>query len=72
MRRVLVRIIFTVFYRTAILRYLCRTREVDADWYPREAKAQARVDEILAWLPTGLRKAGSELFQAAVKSLLIY
>ena len=67
MRRVLVRIIFTVFYRTAILRYLCRTREEDGDWYPREARAQTRVDEILAWLPTGLRKATFELFQAAVR-----
>lgn len=39
----------------AILRYLSRKYEVPHNWYPRELKAQAEIDEFLEWQHLGIR-----------------
>ncbi|CAB0036864.1 unnamed protein product [Trichogramma brassicae] len=46
---------FVLTESVAILRYLCREFKVDDHWYPKESKAQARVDEFLEWQHMGLR-----------------
>ncbi|KAE8573771.1 hypothetical protein A483_HHAL012259 [Halyomorpha halys] len=38
-----------------ILRYLCREKNVPDHWYPKESKAQAKVDEFIEWQHLGLR-----------------
>ncbi|KAL1109970.1 hypothetical protein AAG570_014079 [Ranatra chinensis] len=39
----------------AIMRYLCREKDVPIHWYPKESKAQAKVDEYLEWQHLGTR-----------------
>lgn len=39
----------------AILRYLCRKYTVLDHWYPKNIKAQSKVDEFLEWHHIGLR-----------------
>jgi glutathione S-transferase len=41
--------IFEEFFSVAILRYLCRERDVPAHWYPKDSKQQAKIDEYLEW-----------------------
>lgn len=38
-----------------ILRYLCREKDVPDQWYPKESKAQAKMDEFIEWQHNGLR-----------------
>jgi len=51
----------------AILRYLVRSFPVADHWYPKESKAQARVDEYMAWQHTALRVPTSRYFLASLK-----
>ena len=39
----------------AMMRYLCTTREVPDNWYPKDAKKRAKCDEYLDWHHTNLR-----------------
>lgn len=38
-----------MFCSIAILRYICRTYNVEDHWYPKDSIKQARVDEYLEW-----------------------
>nr|XP_031829003.1 glutathione S-transferase theta-1-like [Nomia melanderi]XP_031829004.1 glutathione S-transferase theta-1-like [Nomia melanderi]XP_031829005.1 glutathione S-transferase theta-1-like [Nomia melanderi] len=40
---------FNMIESIAILRYLCREFTVPDHWYPKDSKAQAKVDEYLEW-----------------------
>ncbi|CAG2068140.1 unnamed protein product, partial [Timema podura] len=40
---------FPLTESVAILRYLCREKNVTDHWYPRDSKLQAKVDEYLEW-----------------------
>nr|CAD7430861.1 unnamed protein product [Timema monikensis] len=40
---------FPLTESVAILRYLCREKQVRDHWYPRDSKLQAKVDEYLEW-----------------------
>ncbi|XP_071445871.1 glutathione S-transferase theta-1-like [Hetaerina americana] len=46
---------FKLMESVAILRYLCRTRNLDDHWYPKDPKLQARVDEYLEWQHIDIR-----------------
>jgi glutathione S-transferase len=46
---------FVLWESHAILRYLCRTREVSDHWYPADAKKRAIVDQYLDWHHTNIR-----------------
>jgi len=53
---------FALTESVAMMRYLARTREVADHWYPKDAKAQARVDEYLEWQHQGTRLQCSRFF----------
>lgn len=38
-----------VNFSVGILRYMCREFNTPDHWYPKESKAQAKVDEYLEW-----------------------
>ncbi|XP_078043965.1 glutathione S-transferase theta-1 [Augochlora pura] len=40
---------FNIIESVAILRYLCKEFPVADHWYPKDSKAQAKVDEYLEW-----------------------
>ena len=46
---------FILTESVAILRYLAREKEVEDHWYPRNTRAQARVDEYMAWQHLNIR-----------------
>jgi len=46
---------FTLTESVAMFRYLAREKEVADHWYPRDSRAQARVDEYLEWQHLGTR-----------------
>lgn len=54
---------FTLTESVAMFRYLAREKEVEDHWYPREARAQARVDEYLEWQHLGTRMNCAGYFQ---------
>ena len=55
----------------AILRYLCQTRAVSAQWYPSDAKQRAKVDQYLDWHHTHLRKCASLVFKTCFAPSLL-
>ncbi|KAF2901870.1 hypothetical protein ILUMI_04311 [Ignelater luminosus] len=46
---------FTLTESIAILRYLSREKQISDQWYPKNSKAQARVDEYLEWQHNNVR-----------------
>nr|UVC41629.1 glutathione S-transferase 6 [Eriocheir sinensis] len=54
---------FKLIESIAILRYLCREYSVDDHWYPKDSKAQARVDEYLEWQHANTRLNCAMYFQ---------
>ena len=46
---------------SAILRYLCRTRDLPDHWFPRDPVAESKVDEFLHWQHLNVR-AGCALY----------
>jgi len=48
---------FKLSESATILRYLSVSRSTPDHWYPSDPKKRARVDELLDWNHTGLRKA---------------
>ena len=62
---------FTLTESVAMFRYLAREKEVEDHWYPREARAQARVDEYLEWQHLGTRMNCAGYFQQ-VNTLYMY
>lgn len=54
---------FKLAESVAILRYLCRQYNVDDHWYPKDLKAQARVDEYLEWQHLNTRISCAMYFQ---------
>lgn len=50
----------------AILRYLCREKNVPDHWYPKDSKQQAKVDEYLEWQHLDTRLNCSMYFQHKV------
>jgi len=46
---------FVLTESVAMMRYLAREKEVADHWYPRDSRAQARVDEYLEWQHLGTR-----------------
>lgn len=55
-----------ILFSIAILRYLCREHSVDDHWYPKDSKAQARVDEYLEWQHVNTRLSCAMYFQHKV------
>lgn len=55
-----------IIFSVAILRYLCREHSVDDHWYPKDSKAQARVDEYLEWQHLNTRLFCAMYFQHKV------
>jgi len=53
---------FALTESVAIMRYLAREKEVPDHWYPKESKAQARVDEFLEWQHLGTRAMCASYF----------
>ena len=49
-----------------ILRYLAQSRHLPDHWYPSDLKKRARVDEILDYNHTSLRKYNTALLSSAV------
>ena len=43
------------YLSVAILRYLAKAFNVPEHWYPKDIKAQSRVDEYMSWQHIGLR-----------------
>ena len=54
---------FILTESVAIMRYLAREKEVEDHWYPRDSRAQARVDEYLEWQHLGTRMNCAGYFQ---------
>jgi glutathione S-transferase len=50
----------------AILRYLCRTFPVADHWYPKDSKAQAKIDAYMSWQHLNLRAFGSMYFRTKI------
>jgi len=46
---------FVLTESVAMMRYLAREKQVEDHWYPKDSKAQARVDEYLEWQHLGTR-----------------
>ena len=53
---------FILTESVAIMRYLAREKEVEDHWYPRDSRAQARVDEYLEWQHLNTRLFCAEYF----------
>ncbi|NP_001165927.1 glutathione S-transferase T3 isoform X1 [Nasonia vitripennis] len=54
---------FKLTESVAILRYLCREFKVDDHWYPKDSRAQARVDEYLTWQHLNARRPLTTYFR---------
>ncbi|XP_045129234.1 glutathione S-transferase theta-1-like [Portunus trituberculatus] len=54
---------FKLSESVAILRYLCREHNIDDHWYPKDSKAQARVDQYLEWQHVNTRISCAMYFQ---------
>ncbi|GLG95039.1 Glutathione S-transferase 1 [Gryllus bimaculatus] len=54
---------FQLTESVAILRYLSREKSVPDFWYPKESKAQAKVDEYLEWQHINTRLSCAMYFQ---------
>ncbi|XP_076680086.1 glutathione S-transferase theta-1 isoform X3 [Andrena cerasifolii] len=54
---------FKVIESVAILRYVCREFEVADHWYPKDSKAQVKVDEYLEWQHLNTRVHCAMYFQ---------
>ncbi|XP_067008425.2 glutathione S-transferase theta-1 [Anabrus simplex] len=54
---------FPLMESIGILRYLCREKDVPDHWYPKDSKAQAKVDEYLEWQHLNTRLQCSMYFQ---------
>lgn len=57
---------FVSFHSVAIVRYLSQKYNVPNNWYPKELKAQAAVDEFLEWHHLDLRLGCAMYFQTKV------
>lgn len=57
---------FVLTESVAMMRYLSREYEVADHWYPKDSKAQARVDEYMAWQHLNTRLFGSMVFRTRV------
>lgn len=57
---------FKWFNSVAMIRYLAKTHDVPAHWYPTDAKEQARVDEFLEWQHTTIRMNSVLFYQHKV------
>lgn len=59
-------------FSTAILRYLCDSRNLADHWYPSDLKKRAKIDEYLSWHHTNLRMGAAMHFRTLVsKSLCV-
>ena len=54
---------FTLTESVAMFRYLAREKEVEDHWYPRDSKAQARVDEYMEWQHLNIRCSKSSVLK---------
>lgn len=57
---------FVSFSSIAILKYLSRENIIPESLYPRESKAQARLEEFLEWQHAGLRLHCAMYFRVKV------
>ena len=55
----------------AMIRYLSREFKVAENWYPKDSKQQARIDEYLEWQHLNVRLFGSMIFRLKVISPLL-
>ena len=46
---------FSLHESPAIMKYICNTREVGDNWYPKEPKRRAKVDQYLDWHQGNIR-----------------
>ncbi|XP_066900940.1 uncharacterized protein [Halyomorpha halys] len=46
---------FVLRESVGIMRYLCREKNIPDHWYPKDYKAQAKIDEFIEWHHLGLR-----------------
>ncbi|KAI6652702.1 Glutathione S-transferase theta-2B-like [Oopsacas minuta] len=46
---------FSLYESGAILRYICNTRPVADNWYPKDPKIRAKVDQYLDWHHSAIR-----------------
>jgi glutathione S-transferase len=49
-----------------ILKYLARKNKVADNWYPKDLKLEAKVNQYLDWHHTGIRKSGIDIFVGMV------
>ena len=56
---------FILTESVAIMRYLAKEKEVEDHWYPRDSKAQARVDEYMEWQHLNIRCFMSSVLEEA-------
>ncbi|XP_065664287.1 glutathione S-transferase theta-3 [Hydra vulgaris] len=62
---------FLLMESSAILKYLCETRNVDSHWYPKNQMERSKVDEYLAWHHLNLRSGASGIvFKSIFKPML--
>lgn len=63
---------YVIYFSVAILRYLCRAypSHVVNHWYPQDVKAQALVDQYMAWQHANTRFQCAMYFQHKVSGLL--
>ncbi|XP_044272666.1 glutathione S-transferase theta-1 [Tribolium madens] len=54
---------FRLTESVAIIRYVSKVHNIDNNWYPKETKAQARVDEYLEWQHNNTRAFCALYFQ---------
>ncbi|KAF2901871.1 hypothetical protein ILUMI_04312 [Ignelater luminosus] len=54
---------FTLAESIAILRYLSREKQFSNEWYPKDSKLQAQVDEYLEWQHNNIRTFGTLYFR---------
>lgn len=58
--------VHSYFYSIAMVRYLAREYDIQDNWYPKDSKSQARVDEYLEWQHLNIRLFGSMVFRERV------
>ena len=46
---------FTLYESSAIMKYICNSREVSDNWYPKDPKKRAKVDQYLDWHQGNIR-----------------
>ncbi|GIY51188.1 glutathione S-transferase theta-1 [Caerostris extrusa] len=57
---------FVLTESIAMIRYLAREYPIQDKWYPKDSKAQAKVDEYLEWQHLNTRLFGSMIFRQRV------